>query len=100
MGPMPTQRSSSEASTSLTCPISTRPCNGQRGAQLLPKEPSRSVPCGSSDDMVPTGPDPQAREAAERAARHSYGKLLAYLAARSRDLARAEDALSEAFAAA
>ena len=42
----------------------------------------------------------KARAAAEAAARHSYGKLVAYLAARSRDVAGAEDALSEAFAAA
>jgi len=42
----------------------------------------------------------QAREAAHRVARHSYGKLIAYLSARTRDIARAEDALSEAFAAA
>jgi RNA polymerase sigma-70 factor (ECF subfamily) len=37
-----------------------------------------------------------ASKAAERAARLSYGKLVALLAARSRDLAGAEDALSEA----
>jgi RNA polymerase sigma-70 factor (ECF subfamily) len=41
-----------------------------------------------------------ARAAAEGAARRSYGKLVAYLAARSRDLAAAEDALAEAFASA
>lgn len=39
-------------------------------------------------------------EAAERAARESYGRLVALLAARTRDVAAAEDALSEAFAAA
>ncbi len=38
--------------------------------------------------------------AAERVARESYGRLLAYLAARTRDVAGAEDALSDAFAAA
>lgn len=38
-------------------------------------------------------------EAAEAVARRSYGKLVAFLAARTRDLAGAEDALSEAFAA-
>ncbi len=38
--------------------------------------------------------------AAEAAARGSYGRLLAYLAARCRDVAAAEDALAEAFAAA
>jgi len=41
-----------------------------------------------------------AREAAENAARRSYGKLIAFLAARTHDVAGAEDALSEAFAAA
>lgn len=38
--------------------------------------------------------------AAETVARHSYGKLVAYLALRTRDVAMAEDALSDAFAAA
>jgi len=37
---------------------------------------------------------------AERVARESYGRLLALLAVRTRDVAAAEDALSEAFAAA
>ncbi|MER9318096.1 RNA polymerase sigma factor [Mesorhizobium sp. M0659] len=41
-----------------------------------------------------------ARAAAEAAARQSYGKLVAWLAARTRDVAGAEDALAEAFAAA
>ncbi len=38
--------------------------------------------------------------AAEAVARQSYGKLVAFLAARTRDLAGAEDALADAFAAA
>lgn len=46
--------------------------------------------------MTHTGID--ARRAAEDAARRSYGKLLAFLAARSRDIASCEDALAEAFA--
>ncbi|ESZ00919.1 RNA polymerase sigma factor [Mesorhizobium sp. LNHC209A00] len=41
-----------------------------------------------------------ARAAAETAARQSYGKLVAWLAARTRDVAAAEDALADAFAAA
>ena len=41
-----------------------------------------------------------AAEAATRVARESYGKLVAFLSARSRDVAGAEDALSESFAAA
>jgi RNA polymerase sigma-70 factor (ECF subfamily) len=40
------------------------------------------------------------RETAEAVARRSYGKLVAFLAARTGDVAAAEDALSEAFAAA
>jgi predicted RNA polymerase sigma factor len=42
----------------------------------------------------------QARSAADAVARRSYGKLVAFLAARTRDVAAAEDALSEAFASA
>src|SRR5215475_8373588 len=41
-----------------------------------------------------------ARNMAEGVARQSYGKLVAFLAARTRDVAAAEDALSEAFVAA
>ncbi len=41
-----------------------------------------------------------ARQAAEDAARTSYGRLLAFLAARAGDVAQAEDALAEAFLAA
>ena len=39
-------------------------------------------------------------ETVERAARESYGRLLAFLSARSRDIAGAEDALADAFRAA
>ncbi|TGE00241.1 RNA polymerase sigma factor [Methylobacterium nonmethylotrophicum] len=46
-----------------------------------------------------TGEGP-ARQAAALAARTSYGRLLSLLSARTRDIAGAEDALSEAFAAA
>src|SRR5712671_2286579 len=44
--------------------------------------------------------DAQARSTADAVARRSYGKLVAMLAARTRDVAGAEDALAEAFAAA
>jgi len=44
--------------------------------------------------------DEHARDIAEAVARRSYGKLVAFLAARTRDVAQAEDALSEAFASA
>jgi RNA polymerase sigma-70 factor (ECF subfamily) len=44
--------------------------------------------------------DEPARAVAEAVARRSYGKLVAFLAARTGDVAGAEDALSDAFAAA
>jgi predicted RNA polymerase sigma factor len=44
--------------------------------------------------------DEQALNTAEAIARRSYGKLVAFLAARTHDVAAAEDALSEAFASA
>jgi predicted RNA polymerase sigma factor len=49
---------------------------------------------------VNTGDPHDAHRAAELAARASYGRLVAYLARRSRDVAAAEDALSDAFVAA
>jgi RNA polymerase sigma-70 factor (ECF subfamily) len=45
-------------------------------------------------------PDAAAREAAEAVARQSYGKLVALLVARTRDVEAAEDALADAFASA
>lgn len=50
--------------------------------------------------MSAPGGDDAARGMADAVARRSYGKLVAFLAARTRDVAGAEDALSEAFAAA
>jgi RNA polymerase sigma-70 factor (ECF subfamily) len=44
--------------------------------------------------------DEPTKAAAETLARRSFGKLVAFLAARTKDVAGAEDALSEAFAAA
>ncbi|CAN7253796.1 RNA polymerase subunit sigma-70 [Phyllobacterium sp. LjRoot231] len=44
--------------------------------------------------------DFDARRAIEIAARDSYGRLIAFLAARSRDVSAAEDALADAFASA
>ena len=50
--------------------------------------------------MNPPHGDEQARITADAVARRSYGKLVAFLAARTHDVAAAEDALSEAFASA
>jgi predicted RNA polymerase sigma factor len=47
-----------------------------------------------------THPEGDARSTADAVARRSYGKLVAFLATRTRDVAEAEDALSEAFASA
>jgi RNA polymerase sigma-70 factor (ECF subfamily) len=44
--------------------------------------------------------DARTRSTVDAVARRSYGKLVAFLAARTRDLAAAEDALAEAFASA
>src|SRR5436305_12056142 len=44
--------------------------------------------------------DERARSTADAVARRSYGKLVAFLAARTRDVASVEDALAEAFASA
>src|SRR5277367_1129582 len=49
--------------------------------------------------MSPEG-SAKAQETADAVARRSYGKLVAFLAARTHDVAAAEDALSEAFASA
>ncbi len=49
---------------------------------------------------MPHEDDEPARATADWVARRSYGKLVAFLAARTRDVASAEDALSDAFAAA
>jgi len=49
---------------------------------------------------APGRPGSEARATADAVARRSYGKLVAWLAARSRDVAAAEDALADAFAAA
>jgi len=48
--------------------------------------------------VPPSDADGLAKRAAEDAARRSYGKLIACLAAQTRDLSEAEDALAEAFA--
>src|SRR4051812_27292948 len=51
------------------------------------------------DDLM-EGPTEIARAAAEAAARQSYGKLIAWLSSRTNDVAGAEAALADVFAAA
>jgi len=55
---------------------------------------------GPAEHAAPAGRVSDAAAAAELAARTSYGRLIAYLAARWRDVARAEDALGDALVAA
>src|SRR5262245_60568099 len=62
--------------------------------------PSRSVRSGRCRSGAAMACAQEARETAEVVARRSYGKLIAFLAARTGDVAGAEDALSDAFAAA
>jgi len=54
----------------------------------------------SRERMNSSEGDAQSRSTANAVARRSYGKLVAFLAAGTRDVATAEDALSEAFASA
>ena len=71
-----------------------------RGTAAGTKRDASSASLGSFPHSRPQDLDAEARAAAARAARESYGKLLAFLAARSRDVPGAEDALADAFAAA
>ena len=64
-----------------------------KGFDILPTDSSAEGAPSAADGAI-------VRAAAERVARESYGRLVAYLAAPRRDLAGAEDALADAFAAA
>src|SRR5262245_15985727 len=77
-------------------------CRGPPAAPALATEWSKCGRSGRRESTeIPAAPDSLgAARAAEVAARQSYGKLIAFLAARTRDVAGAEDALSQAFAAA
>src|SRR5689334_20087181 len=75
---------------------------GPRAARRQATVPSKCGPfgrCNKRRGMLQESDEP-ARAAAEAVARRSYGKLVAFLAARTGDVAGAEDALSDAFATA
>src|SRR5690242_14293556 len=97
MGRSPTRRSSSVATTSSRCPGSTRRSTGRRAAPRRQTAVWRFAPTSRCERGV-GGID--AHRAAELAARGSYGRLLAYLAASWRDVAAAEDALGDALVSA
>src|SRR5271167_1232330 len=100
------QKSSWVATFSSTLPITMLPSRGLPAARPSATVSSRCVPSGECprdpwrDRMTFHDGDEQARSTADAVARRSYGKLVAFLAARTRDVAAAEDALSEAFASA
>jgi len=68
----------------------------------VPKPKLSALPRPFPRDALPSAArhDADARAVAARVARESYGKLVAYLAASSRDVPGAEDALADAFASA
>src|SRR5229473_2280367 len=79
------------------CPISTPRSPGRLGC---PSRRAACAKCGPISCRRAEAERMDARRAVEQAARDSYGRLLAFLAARSRDVAAAEDALGDAFRAA
>src|SRR5882724_2639788 len=83
------------------CPTSTPRCRGPRVARAPRTALSKCGQSGRWDrrSLLVALSDDTTR-AAETAARRSYSKLIAFLAARTRDVAGAEDALSEALAVA
>ena len=111
--PSPRRRRPSRASSSSTCPTWTPPSAGRRSAPVHSSGSWRSAPAGPPSSMAPGRPParcdraprpartaPRKRAAlvrAELAARTSYGRLLALLAAGTHDIAGAEDALADAF---
>src|SRR5262252_3824694 len=79
------------------CPTSTERSTGRPGARRLRLAGSRCAPTcltRRAEDNI------DAHRPAELAARTSYGRLVAYLAASWRDVAAAEDALGDALVAA
>src|SRR5690242_9148438 len=100
MGRTPTPRSSWAASSSSSCRRWMRRSSGPRGALLPRLAPSRFVrllPTSASASRARVD-DPYG--VVEHVARQSYGRLVAYLSARTHDVAGAEDALGDAFMAA
>ncbi len=72
----------------VPCPYPRFPSTG--GAREKMIEPNES---GEKHAQIAKGRRTDARRTAEMVARRSYGKLVAFLAARTRDVAAAEDAL-------
>src|SRR5262249_51522803 len=93
MGRTPRRRSSSAGTTSSTSRISTRRSIGLPAAlphRAAASRSDRTCPCERST------PDVDGHQAVEFTAGTSYGRLVAFLTSRWRDVARAEDALGNA----
>src|SRR5215468_4479953 len=100
---MPARRNSWAASCCSSCHRSMRSWNGRRAARpphMALWKSDRSLPNSSDASKVKTSADELAHRAVEAAARQAYGRLIALLAARTRDPAGAEDALGDALLAA
>src|SRR5262249_36320648 len=69
-------------------------CNRPQRQAELDYRSTIEAPIVPNEHITPTEGDAQARITADAVARRSYGKLVAFLAARSGDVASAEDALS------
>ena len=72
----------------------------RRGDRVGRPLPGRGLRCDRGSPVVADDGLTEARVEAERVARDGYGRLLAFLASRTHDVAVAEDALADAFAAA
>ena len=97
-GPSPMPRSSSAASSSSTCRPRHRARVGGAGAVCFDRW--RRGAAGAATAAPGLTRWRHRRAAAARSRARVYGRLVAFLAARSHDIAAAEDALGEAFAAA
>src|SRR6202163_1930965 len=91
------RRSPGRRAAPVRAPARSR-CALSGPCSAMPLEDGQSARAAGA--MVRASAEAVARASAEAVARASYGKLVAFLAARTRDVAGAEDALSEAFAAA
>src|SRR5215218_8102362 len=95
----PAPRSNWAASLCSSCHPSTRRWNGRpavRPLRMVQWKCGRWPPRWSNALLLKTRTDDSAHRAVEAVARESYGRLVALLAARTHDVASAEDALADA----